>query len=50
MTDEFPAVGDIFEQRYELLEALGSGGAGTVFKASLRNFPGRPAGYQEQFM
>ncbi len=33
MTQRFPELGEIFEQRYELLEFLGSGGGGTVFKA-----------------
>lgn len=33
MTQKFPELGDIFEQRYELLEVLGAGGSGTVFKA-----------------
>ncbi len=33
MTQAYPAVGDIFEQRYELLGVIGSGGGGTVFKA-----------------
>lgn len=33
MTQKFPIVGDLFEQRYELIAELGSGGVGTVFKA-----------------
>ncbi len=33
MTSNFPVVGDVFEQRYELLDVLGSGGGGTVFKS-----------------
>jgi tRNA A-37 threonylcarbamoyl transferase component Bud32 len=33
MLNAVPAVGDIFEGRYELLEQLGSGAIGTVFRA-----------------
>ncbi|MBX9723685.1 MAG: serine/threonine protein kinase [Candidatus Obscuribacterales bacterium] len=33
MTQKFPELGEVFEQRYELLEVLGAGGGGTVFKA-----------------
>lgn len=33
MTPTIPRAGEIFEQRYELLEVIRSGGNGTVFKS-----------------